>query len=450
VFLSQNDGQQNGQAGKGPTAIHAQLQVLVELSFQPVNVVPAQYGKPQQQQGQLPDNNGQANIPVIGQGDSQNGPTNSSDDGSGNLLDNSQSDQAVSLDPGQSGQSDSGESGGTESSSQGEGGPTSTTTHDGNHCHRTANGSSEDQSNEQATPVDLSQSDPAGQGTTSSQNGASQGSTILGSSSESKTSSSAEPLTGNPDVPSVAEPGTAISAEGNSQSGSPDRRQHGPSNASLLEVEQHSPSSAQEGKQHGPDGTVATADETHGVVAMRSQGADQRNHNQADGQGQQQTLTDDPPQRPLFAERLRGVDALRGTGTTETPSSPGEDAVFVGDFPEDTTSASESMNVSPQKHGLLTDSLSLEIASLRSQVQRFFEHIDQLGAQTTDRQTGLVLCSVAVVAAAAMACEVAWRQARRPVANAPLALASPLAWADDAEAPAAIGLPYVGQFSTLS
>jgi hypothetical protein len=83
-------------------------------------------------------------------------------------------------------------------------------------------------------------------------------------------------------------------------------------------------------------------------------------------------------------------------------------------------------------------------------VQRFFEHIDQLGAHTTDRQTGLVLCSVAVVAAAAMACEVAWRQARRPVANTPLALASPLAWADDAEAPATIGLPYVGHFSTLS
>jgi hypothetical protein len=122
----------------------------------------------------------------------------------------------------------------------------------------------------------------------------------------------------------------------------------------------------------------------------------------------------------------------------------------VQDLPEDTVRDNGQPNLVPQNHGLLTDSLSLDFASLRSEVQNFFAQIDNLGARATDRQIGIVLYSGAVVVAAAMACEVARRQARRPASGSAFVLSPQLDLRNEPDAPSGIGLPNLAQFSTFS
>ena len=81
--------------------------------------------------------------------------------------------------------------------------------------------------------------------------------------------------------------------------------------------------------------------------------------------------------------------------------------------------------------------------SVRSEVDCFFVQIDDLGGYATERRISMMLSSGAVVVAAAMACEVARRQARRPAADAPLGAP----WVD---APSRLGLPNFGSFSAFS
>jgi hypothetical protein len=471
VVLTQS--QPGGQAGLGSsTVIQTQMQQWVEIKLQSLNLVPAQFGKPQQDQGQSTDTSGQGNSSVDAQGDAQGGQTDNSDNGSANLVGDNQGDQPVNPDDGQTGPSDSGDSGATDSSSQGvsdnssagdssspgDGGSTDGQ-HNSNHCHRTTDGSSGGQSDTSNTQVDPGQSDPAGSptgqtsiagqpsaaGQTSTTG---QGSNIIPSTSDGKISTSpADPIAASPDIAIGADLG-AIPAASN-QSSASDKRQRSPNDASsILEAGQRGPASVQESKQRTPDGTFAVADEVRSPLAVRYQWAEQHSRNPVDGQSQLQNPTDDSAQR-LLAERFRTPDASRGYGITETPVPPGEAAVFVGELPDDTARVVD-YNAPPQNHGLLTDRLGLDFSSLRAEVHHFFEHIERLGVHAPERQIGPVICSLAVVVTAAMACEVAWRQARRPAANLPFALASTLDVADDAGGLAAMGLPHFGQFSALS
>ena len=99
----------------------------------------------------------------------------------------------------------------------------------------------------------------------------------------------------------------------------------------------------------------------------------------------------------------------------------------------------------PNRHGPLIEGLGFDFASLRPEVQRFFELLDNLGLQPGERQLSLLLSSGAVVVAAAMACEVARRQARRPVAGSAFALVANRELGTDTSVP--LGLPNFGQFS---
>ena len=454
----QTDSQQDGQASVGNSVIQSQLHELVNLKLYPVSELTIQSGGPQQNPAQSP---GGTDDP---QGDAQDGQSDGDDNGSANLIDDSQGDPSVNQDSdnGQPGQSDSSDAGATDSSSQGDSSSTGST-NDCTHSHRTTNGSSDGQSDDQDTQVGPSQNAvaaqvsstgqgmAAGQSTLTSQGStAGQSSAILPSPSDGKTSSSlADSLAGNPELAPVADLSVGTIATASNQVSSSDKRQQGPSDASIaLEAGQRGPASVQDGRQHSPDGTFTTADQVHGLLAVKNQGAEQFSRGQADGQNQQQNFADDPGQR-LLAERLR-LDTYRGPAIAATVTPPGEEAIFVHDLPDDTAWVMDYVSPSLQKHELLTDSLHLDFASLRTEVQRFFEHIDHLGVHATERQIGLVIYSAFVVVSAAMACEVAWRQARRPAVNPPLALASTLDLADDGESPAAAGLPHFGQFSALS
>lgn len=448
--IDQGTGQPDGQAGTESIVIHGNLPDLVEIKLQAVKVVPTEFGQPQQFQGQSPIDNGQVNGVGDAQGGSQGGQ---SDNSSGNLLDDSQGDQPVdpSQDTGQPAQGDSSDSGASDASGQGDGSAAGST-HDGGHCHRSLDGPSDGQSD---TPQLIpGQGNPTNQGSTTGQStstvqasSSGQGSTIL--APEGKTSlSSADLVAGNSEVASVAELGVGTSTAASNQGSSSEKRQHGSSDASFIEAGQHGPAAVPEGKVHSPDAPLATAEEGHGPVAATTQGSEQHGRGLTDSPSPQQNLSDDPAQRPL-AERSRVADGSRGVAIGQTPSLQSDDAVFVGEF-SDEGARHPDLHVFPQRHELLTDGLSLDLSSLRVEVQRFFEQIDQLDTHATDRQVGLVFCSVAVVVTAAMACEVAWRQARRPTANSTLALASTLHLADAAEAPVATSLPHFGQFSALS
>ena len=443
--------------------IDNELHDLPEFKIQSVDKPPAQDGQPQSDQGQSPDDNGQGQSPAAGQGDAQNGQSHGGDNGSTDPLRGNQADQAVNQDNRQVGQSNGSHRGATDPSSQGTSNPTASM-QDSGHGHGTGNGSLGGRSSDQGAQVGPGRGDTISQGSTASQTNTAgqrsttgetstpgEGSTVLASPSDDKTSNNpaADRLAANPQVGSVADPGLGTSPVTNNQGGSSDQSQHSSGDASILEATQRGPASVQNGKQPSPDGTFATANDVHGLLVVMSQGAKPHSPNPADGRSQQQNLTDDPAQRPL-AERLRDGDASGRAPIVDAPFLPGEKAAFVGGLPDDIARAMDYGNVWLQKHELLTDCLCLDCRSLHTEVERFFEHMEQLGGHAIERQFGLAFYSVAAVVAAVMACRVAWRQARQSVANPPLALASTLDLAGDAEAPGAIGLPHFGQFSALS
>jgi hypothetical protein len=440
----QSDGLQDGQGGMGSTSIQTAVFSLIELKAETVNLVALETVKPQQDQRQSQNDTGQGS----GQADAQGGQGDGRDNSTDPAQVDAQGDQPISPDDSQTGPGD-GSTVSTDPASQGAGSPNDSPS-DGSNCHRSTDGSSGGPSANQDPSLDPGSSSPAVQGGMAVQSNTEvQSNTVVASPSDSKASTTTtDSLVGNPSIGSNADAGLATSVAASNQGSSADKRQHGSSDASVLEAGQRGSAGVADAKQRSPDGMSAAADDAHNPVPVKSQELEAHNHNQTESQSQQQIAADDSAQGPV-AERLHLNYGSAAPASTESQFTPGEETLFIGDSPDDPAPATVYANASPQNHELLTDGLALDLSSLRSEVQRFFEHIDKLGAHGRDKQIGLVLCSSAVVVAAAMACEVARRQARRPVAPWALALASTLDLADEAEAPAGSGLPHFGQFSAL-
>jgi len=194
------------------------------------------------------------------------------------------------------------------------------------------------------------------------------------------------------------------------------------------------------------DGAITQGDEIHGLISA----GNQESRSQASIYVQPpRGATDDSGQRPV-AERFASEGSSRRFTVEPYTADEKVSAPITSYFVTDTPQDSDQPNLTPQNHGLLTDSLAIDLASLRSEVQRFFAQIDSLGARGAERKIGMALCSGALVAAAAMACELARRQARRPVSGPVLKGNPQLGLGDEADDPASVELPNLAQFSAFS
>src|SRR5439155_22664391 len=90
----------------------------------------------------------------------------------------------------------------------------------------------------------------------------------------------------------------------------------------------------------------------------------------------------------------------------ESSPRPAEEVVtsVVSALLEPTAPETNHSYVSPKNHGLLTDSLALDFSSLRTEVQSFFELLNNLGGHPSEKQIALLLCSGPVLLGAAKSC----------------------------------------------
>jgi hypothetical protein len=231
-----------------------------------------------------------------------------------------------------------------------------------------------------------------------------------------------------------------------------DKKPHGSSNGSVSEEEPRSPVGTQEGKQHGPDGVAISPEEVRVLSYQGGQEPEQGSRNQAGALTQQQSPPMDETGARPAEERVAYGEVHQRLGNVEESSLSRAEAIatfMVLAIPEPVSAGNDYSYASPQDHGLLTDSLALDFSSLRLEVQSFFELVNNLGGHPTEKQIGVLVSCGAVVVAAAMACEVARRQARRPAPGSPFTLVSRLEFANDGDAASGAGLPHFGQFSAL-
>lgn len=238
----------------------------------------------------------------------------------------------------------------------------------------------------------------------------------------------------------------------NGQNPPPDKKQHGAGSGSVAEGEQRGPVSTQDGKQHGPEGMVIPGEELHTLVAVGSQEPEPNTRYPAGAPSPQQNGPVEEVGQRQSEERVPLAEALQRAAIEEDAAYAATDEILTSVVSFRTAPAvldASYPGAAPQHHGILTDSLVLDFSSLRAEVQSFFEQLNNLGGLPTERRIGVFLSSGAVVVAAAMACEVARRQARRPFAGSAIASVPRLGFASDAAAPSGIGLPKFGQFSAL-
>jgi hypothetical protein len=275
--------------------------------------------------------------------------------------------------------------------------------------------------------------------------GSSQGSTSPVVPSAGKSNSDpATGLTPSTNTGAVIAAGDGTSASANVQGSTPDKRQQGQTGGSASDGEQHGPVGASEAKLHSPDGPLSPGEGLHAPIAVATSAVEQGIRYQAGIPSQQQNGTrDDSAPRPV-EPRVPPVDGSQASGIAETlPTSADGPSTRANDLSEILVRDDGLSNVSPQNHGLLTNGLFGVPFPLRSEVESFFSQIEHLGEQPTDKRIGMILSSTAVLVGAAMACEIARRQARRRTTGP--TFAPPYA-----DAPSGIGLPNLGQFSVLS
>jgi hypothetical protein len=432
----QSETVQTELGSKGTAQLTSGASIHVTIRQTPVSLQPIGDANSTGDNEQAQDDSGQGDGQTDAQGgqgdqgvnpaDGQDGQDNSSDNGQGSSQLNGQGDtgdQGTSQVQGQSGQSDDG------SASTGTGQEVSTPTSTGTGSddvqdNRPRISTPDGQGDNPQLPLDTDQSGMAING--------------LVSSSTGKTTSSSAGSPG--DSPNGA---TVSSTEGlnsatNTQSGTGDKRLHGPTIAAVPDGEQRGPLSAPDGK-HGVDAGAIQGDDTHspippGTLEPRIQVGAQVQHG-----------AEDPGQRQV-QERFVFEDSPR-LAIVEPYGSNEKVLHSVSYLPGDTLPDNDAPELAPQNHGLLTDRLFLDFASLSSEVQRFFAQIDELGVRGTERKIGMVLCTGALVAAAAMACEVARRQARRQVLGPMIGQNPELELGNEADDPSDIGLPNLAQFS---
>src|SRR5262249_5223183 len=175
------------------------------------------------------------------------------------------------------------------------------------------------------------------------------------------------------------------------------------------DVEPHNTGTLSEAKQHSNDGTpLVGAEEARTLVFSGSQGAEVVTHTPAGIQSQPSSGGPD--------ERLAAAQLLAKTAVAEGTPTPAVEVLspVAQELSDVLVPDADLATPSPRHHGLLLESLALDFASLRSEVESFFAQIDDLGGYAAERRITMILSSGAVVVAAAMACEVARRQARRP------------------------------------
>jgi len=422
------DGLQDGPSGKKNVSVATETgsQVGIQPGQLDIQLAPLVGGSQgDKQQGQDGQNSGQGDSPGDqggSQSDGGNGQSDGSQDGSNtNGQGANPGDQGGSQSDGGNGQSDRGNGSQGNGQTSIQGGNSSGEAAPGTNAPSDTRGSSLDQ------PRDATKnSRPDSQGNPEK--------ATLDTSHEQTTS-------GAPAVPGI---GTGENAPPTGQTSAPDRKLHGSSSGSVSEGEPRSPVGAQDGKQHGPSGLLMSDEELHILVSQSSQEPEQSNRNQAVAPSQQQNV-------PMEERVAVATPHQRLIIEEESSPRPAEEIItsVVAALLEPMTPETNHSYVSPQNHGLLTDSLALDFSSLRSEVQSFFELLDNLGGHPSEKQIGVLLSSGAVVVAAAMACEVARRQARRPTRGSPFALVPKLEFASEADAPSGTRLPNFGQFSAL-
>jgi hypothetical protein len=429
---SPGDGQQDGPGGKKNVSVATgtDSQVGIQPGQLDTQLSPLNGSQGDKQQGQDGQNSGQDSPGDQGgsQSDGSNGQSSGSQDGSTSGQDNP-GDQGGSQSNGSNGQSGSGDGSQGTGQTSAQGGNSGGGAAAGTNAPADTPGSSQDQ---QSDATKNNQPDSQGNPEKAP----------LDTGLEQKTS-------GAPAVPGM---GTGENTPPTGPNSGPDRKQHSSSSGSVSDGEQRSPVGAQDGKQHGPSGLVMPDEELHILVSHSSQEPEQSNRNQALAPIQQQNVPMEEPNQRQVEERVTvAAPHQRLVIEEESSQRPAEEIVtsVVSTLLEPTTPGTNHSYVSPKNHGLLTDSLALDFSSLRSEVQSFFELLNNLGGHPTEKQIGVLLSSGAVVVAAAMACEVARRQARRPTPGSPFALVPRLEFASEPDAPSGAGLPNFGQFSAF-
>jgi hypothetical protein len=420
---SPSDGGQDGPSGKKNAAVDpaADLQLGVQSVFVGT-LSPANGGQGNSQEG--PGNNGQNGAPGDTPADAggSDGPATQDGGNIGGQVDNTGDHAPADPTTAQGDNSDGGQSSGQAAvqgvSSDGETAGTDSSTHtcgktqDGP-CDSTKNSRSDSQGGEQKAPLEASQG--------------------------AKTS----------DPPAVT--GTAASDEMSTsttgQSSAADRKQHNSSSGSISEGEQHGPANIQDGRQRSPDSSLLSSEELYSFASQTGSETEQNNRNQAVAPSQQQNVAWEELGQRKVDERVPHGEARQRFATEE--ETPPPEVVTSAAFQLTELANAGYPYAAPDSHEPLTDGLSFDLASLRAEVHHFFERLNDLGGHPTEKQISVLLSSGAVVVAAAMACEVARRQARRATPGSPFALVPKLELAKESDGMSSAGLPNFGQFSAF-
>lgn len=422
----QGDGPQIQHGGPRGNRLQLVVVPVVQITLDPVDILPIRNGN---RQGDNSQQTGTANVqddPTVSQGDGPNGPSDNTENSSATDPADGQSTQGQGQLDGQNDQGD----GSTSLVLDNTGHPCNTATGTDSSDNPTSDSPSDCQNGEQPDADQGSTMDNVAVSSPGGRNGTSPGN--LGD------------YTNNGSVLGTEE---EINAGTSSQNNMPEKKPTSPSSISFLEGEQHSLGNTADGRQHGPDGNIVAGEELRSLVFAGVPDPEPHSRNQP---GLQNGAMESAGRQ--LQERMPLTETFPRPTLAETPRVAGEEilAPVVYDAPEDPAPAEDRPKASPQNHGLLTDSLALEFSSLRSEVQKFFDQINNLGTHATERQISVVLCSGAIVVAAAMACEVARRQARQPAPLSSLALIPKLDVANDADTSSGIGPLNVGQISTFS
>lgn len=449
-------GQSGGSQGNSTGNASTHLQIVggsqPETPIDWVDLQPIPNGN---QNGNAQGNNGQQSGPAD-QGEGEGGPQGSQGEGQNGPGDNSDRSQSDSGQPNDPSDVQSDQGGSQEDGQEGSQGDAPTGQSDGGtngllggHCHGTSTATGTDGQDAQSSSS-LSDSQDGNQDDGGQDNDVNNGSV---SPPNGKTNSSTlDPIGDNTNNGSAVSTGQGITTAGNNQNNAAEKKQTSPSSGSFLEGEQHGPGSVLDGKQHVQDAPVVPSDELRSLVSAGVQEPEARTRSLTGLQAQQQNPTLESPGARPFQERMPPPETFSRPTVAESPSASAEEVVarLIDDLPEEAGQGRGYPDVPPQSGGLLTNSLSLDFSSLRADVQSFFEQIENLGAHATDRQISVVLCSGAVVVAAAMACEVARRQARQPAPGSTLTLVPKRDAGTEPGVTPAVGLLHVGQFFTFS
>jgi hypothetical protein len=243
---------------------------------------------------------------------------------------------------------------------------------------------------------------------------------------------------------STSSTGDGTSGTVTGQGSSPDRRLQSPSAGPIFDGEPHGLLAGSDGRQRSPASTGGTSEDPRVLSTPTMPALDQGNRYQVANQSSAPSGAWEDSVPWLVENRVvPGEDSSESGIADALPTPDDEVLALANDLHQGVVRGEDLVSLPPQNQGLIIRSPLVNAATLRLEVENFFSQIDNLGVQPTDKALGMMLSSGAVVVGAAMACEIARRQARRPTAGPKLAVPY-------AEAPSGIGLPNLGQFSALS